>query len=455
MDKNKIFKGLSLLFLTRKDNYCKIINMKNFVLISPNFPETYYQFAVALRNVGFRVLGIGDQPYDELKPELREALHEYYKVNVMDNFDEEKEAVGYFERKYGHIDFLESNNEYWLRKDARLRDLFWIDTGLREHELDTYQRKSMMKACFEKAGVKVAPYILVSDFESLEKFAEKNGYPLFVKPDIGVGAEESFKISNFDELKAFYDKKPENVQYICEIFVSGDIVTFDGIADQNSNVVFMASLECPPSISDVLIMGKEFCYYSNPFIDEKFEEIGRKTVKAFGLKKRCFHIEFFRVNKKIKGFVDVGDIVGLEVNIRTPGGYSPDMHNYANSVNMYQIYADTMADLPPRPTYPLKYYCATASRRDNVEYFYTDDDVKRTYANELVGAARYPDVLSGVMGNRFFMAKFNNIKDVMVFNEYVSRKTMPEEPKTSKGSRSMFKKGSSKENICDTHIDGA
>ena len=131
------------------------------------------------------------------------------------------------------------------------------------------------------------------------------------------------------------------------------------------------------------------------------------------------------------------------------------MHNYANSVNMYQIYADTMADLPPRPTYPLKYYCATASRRDNVEYFYTDDDVKRTYANELVGAGRYPDVLSGVMGNRFFMAKFNNIKDVMVFNEYVSRKTMPEEPKTSKGSRSMFKKGSSKENICDTHIDGA
>ena len=37
--------------------------MKNFVLISPNFPETYYQFAVALKNVGFRVLGIGDQSY--------------------------------------------------------------------------------------------------------------------------------------------------------------------------------------------------------------------------------------------------------------------------------------------------------------------------------------------------------------------------------------------------------
>ena len=103
--------------------------MKNFVLISPNFPETYYQFAVALKNVGFRVLGIGDQPYDELRPELKEALHEYYKVNVLDNFDEEKAAVGYFERKYGHIDYIESNNEYWLRKDSILRDLFSKNIG--------------------------------------------------------------------------------------------------------------------------------------------------------------------------------------------------------------------------------------------------------------------------------------------------------------------------------------
>ena len=429
--------------------------MKNFVLISPNFPETYYQFAVALRKVGFRGLGIGDQPYNELKQELRDSLHEYYKVNNLDNFDEEKAAVGYFERKYGHIDFLESNNEYWLRKDSRLRDLFWIDTGLREHELDTYQRKSLMKACFEKAGVKVAPYILVKDFESLEKFAEENGYPLFVKPDIGVGAEESFKISNFDELKGFYDKKSANVQYICERFVSGDIVTFDGVADQNSEVVFYASLECPPSLSDILHSGSEMFYYSNPFIDPKFIEIGKKTVKSFGLKKRCFHIEFFRVNKAIKGFAKVGDIVGLEVNIRTPGGYTPDMHNYANSVNLYQIYADVMADLNPHPTCEPKFYCPTASRRDGVEYFYSDADVKRTFAKELCGSGKYPKVLSGVMGDSFYMAKFTDLKDVQLFREYVERRNVPEAHTKSSGTVFKKKNSSSNESICDTHVDGA
>ena len=52
--------------------------MKNFVFISPNFPEDYWKFCQELRNDGLRVLGIGDCPYDGLLPELKNALHEYY-----------------------------------------------------------------------------------------------------------------------------------------------------------------------------------------------------------------------------------------------------------------------------------------------------------------------------------------------------------------------------------------
>ena len=70
--------------------------MKNFVFISPNFPETYYRFVVALQKNGFRVLGVGDQPYDSLNPELKAALTEYYLCNDMDNFDNEVRAIQYF-----------------------------------------------------------------------------------------------------------------------------------------------------------------------------------------------------------------------------------------------------------------------------------------------------------------------------------------------------------------------
>ena len=40
--------------------------MQNFIFISPNFPTNYWQFCRELKNNGMNVLGIGDQPYDEL-----------------------------------------------------------------------------------------------------------------------------------------------------------------------------------------------------------------------------------------------------------------------------------------------------------------------------------------------------------------------------------------------------
>ena len=40
--------------------------MQNFIFISPNFPTNYWQFCRELKNNGLNVLGIGDQPYEEI-----------------------------------------------------------------------------------------------------------------------------------------------------------------------------------------------------------------------------------------------------------------------------------------------------------------------------------------------------------------------------------------------------
>ena len=96
--------------------------MQNFIFISPNFPTNYWQFCRELKNDGMNVLGIGDQPYDELKPELKDSLNEYYKVGSLENYDEVYRAVAFFAFKYGRIDWLESNsNTGWngMRPCAR------------------------------------------------------------------------------------------------------------------------------------------------------------------------------------------------------------------------------------------------------------------------------------------------------------------------------------------------
>ena len=425
--------------------------MKNFVFISPHFPNTYWRFVQGLANNGFRVLGIGDCPYGQLSEELKRSLTEYYACYNMENFDEEVKAVAYFESKYGHIDYLESNNEYWLQRDAWLRDRFGITTGVSGEEIKTYQHKSMMKACFEKAGVKVAKYILVDTYANLLKFAEEVGYPIFAKPDMGVGASGDFKIRNREELDKFFLQKDPNVTYICEQFVTGNIVSFDGVSDSKSNVIFATSEFFPPSIADILQQQLDVFYYCLPKIPDDLAEIGPRVIKAFNVRNRFFHIEFFRLSQDIKGLGKKNEIVGLETNMRPPGGYTPDLLNFANSVNCYQIWADSMAFDENRQDMSLpKYYAGVASRRFNKEYFYSDEDIKRTFADSLCTMGVYPPILADCMGDKYYMAKFKTLEECKVFEAYVKRRVGEPMPELKPS-----KKKTSKEPICDTHVDGA
>ncbi|WP_444328982.1 hypothetical protein, partial [Paratractidigestivibacter sp.] len=93
----------------------------NFVFVSPQFPEVYRRFCEALACDGASVYGVGDTPYDQIHPELKECLTEYYWVPSLEDYDQVFRALAYLSWKYGKIDWIESNNEYWLPLDARLR----------------------------------------------------------------------------------------------------------------------------------------------------------------------------------------------------------------------------------------------------------------------------------------------------------------------------------------------
>ena len=157
--------------------------MKNFLFISPNFPENYWMFCRELKKNGLNVLGIGDQPYEELSQGLKDSLDEYYKVSSLENEEEVYRAVAFLIFKHGRIDWLESNNEYWLERDARLRTAFHITSGFQEDDIPRIKYKSKMKAYYAQAGIPTARYHLVDTLEECEKFIKEVGYPVVVKPD--------------------------------------------------------------------------------------------------------------------------------------------------------------------------------------------------------------------------------------------------------------------------------
>ena len=108
----------------------------NFVFISPNFPEAYRWFCIRLRENGVNVLGVGAAPYDQLHPDLKWALTEYFRVDSLEDYDQVLRALGHLTARHGKIDWVESNNEYWLEMDAELRTDFNITTGLKAHEIE-------------------------------------------------------------------------------------------------------------------------------------------------------------------------------------------------------------------------------------------------------------------------------------------------------------------------------
>lgn len=393
----------------------------NFIFISPTFPRNYYQFARAIKNLGQNSLGIAEDPYDYLSNELKESLTDYYQVSSLENYDEVYRAVAYFAYKYGKIDWLESNNEYWLQSDARLRQDFNITTGAFPDELEHYKYKSKMKEYYAKAGVKTARYHMVNTLEEAKKFIAKVGYPVVVKPDNGVGASATYKIKNDAELELFYRTLP-SVPYIMEEFINGLIVSYDGICDENSKVIFETSHVFPTPIMDIVNNVDECYYYSVRKIPEDLQKIGKAVIASFKPRARFFHCEYFRLLEDKEGLAKKGEILGLEVNMRPPGGYTPDMMNFANDIDVYAIYAQMVMGhvLPYNMNRP--YYCAYVGRRNGFNYKNSEAKILARYEGKICMHENMPDIVSAAMGNDMYTARFKTEKEVHSFIEYCTAK---------------------------------
>lgn len=405
----------------------------NFIFVSPNFPDRYFKWVEALKERGINVLGIGDTPWDGISDRLKNSLTEYYWLPNLSDYGAMLNACHYFESKYGKIDYIESNNEWWLFQDAELRKDMGVTTGFLPEDMMNIKAKSEMKKSFQKGGAKTMRYILVDGPEDIDKslrFASEVGFPVFVKPNIGVGAIDSFKLKNEDELRSFLkDKLPET--YIMEEYISGFIVSFDGICDSKSNVVFATTDHFPTVIAEVVNDVTDYCYFSNPFElpfkdmkdRDEFLRVGKKVVKAFGIKQRFFHIEFFVLDEDRPGLAKKGEFVALECNMRPAGGYTPDLINFAASLSCYDIYADVIAyDKNLQDMGKEKYYAFASARRFSIGYAHSMDEVYAKYGNEIVAHGYYPPHIAVTMGDEYVYAKFNTHEEGIAFDSFVREK---------------------------------
>ena len=380
--------------------------MKNFLFISPNFPENYWMFCRELKKNGLNVLGIGDQPYEELSQGLKDSLDEYYKVSSLENEEEVYRAVAFLIFKHGRIDWLESNNEYWLERDARLRTAFHITSGFQEDDIPRIKYKSRMKEYYARVGIPTARYHLVDTMEGCRKFIEEVGYPVVVKPDNGVGASHTYRLENQEQLEEFMQTKEADVSYIMEEFVFAEVNSYDAIIDSHGNPIFETGNVSPVSIMDIVNNEDNAIFYIVKELAGDTRQAGRATAKSFNVRSRFVHFEFFRLQKDQEGLGRKGELVGLEVNMRPSGGFSPDMMDFACTTDVYKIWADMIAFDKTEMHPGERQYCAFAGRRDGKRFVLSHEAVMEKYRQNIRMEDRLPEVLADAMGNQIYIAVF-------------------------------------------------
>ena len=392
----------------------------NFIFVSPQFPHTYWEFCHRLKQNGVTVLGIGDTPYESLSNELRGSLDDWYYVPNMEDYDRMYRAVAFLASKWGRIDWIESNNEYWLAQDARLRTDFNVRTGIQTDHIDAIKEKSEMKRYYALAGVPSARQIKAAEGEeAVRAFAGKTGYPVFAKPDIGVGANGTYKIDDSNALSAFFRDEKEWRHYVVEEFVSGDIASYDAIVGQGGEPLFESMTMWPPSVADIVKGHLDLSYYVSPVMPEQLRERGRATVKAFGVFNRFVHLEFFVLGADRPGLGRKGDYVGLEVNMRPAGGYTPDMINFSHSIDVYKIWADMVAFGKSSVQPGEQYYCAFASRRDEHRYRHTHEEILSRYGKDMVMCERMQGIMVSAMGEQMYTVRLKTYDEMTEFDRFV------------------------------------
>ena len=106
--------------------------------------------------------------------------------------------------------------------------------------------------------------------------------------------------------------------------------------------------------------------------------------------------------------------------MRPAGGYTPDMMNYAHSLDVYQIWADMVTTgkrWVPEPEQ--EYFCVYAGRKDSKHYVHTHEEIMERYGAEMKMCERMPEMMIRTMGNQMYTVRLDTEEEVKELIKFV------------------------------------
>jgi len=375
----------------------------NVLFISPGFPPPFVLFCEALRAAGANVLGLGDIPAGALGDRLHRVLSDYAFVPSLADDDAVLRAVAGLVHRNGRIEHVDSLNEHWLDLEATIRADFNVP-GPRSVETTSWRSKTAMGERFTRAGLSPPISQRVERPDDVRAFARTQGFPILVKPDVGVGAAGVHDATNDAALEMLLATVPVTGAVVQE-FVTGRLVTFDGLADRDGRLVSASSATYVAGVMEFSRDRLDVEYHVRRIVPPEVRRVGEVILEAFDVRGRFFHIEMFELAD--------GSVRPLEINMRPPGGFSVDLMNFAGDVDLYRAWADVlMGRCPARFADEQRYATAHVGRRPWHRYRRDGDEVARALGPALVASPWMAPMIAEVMGSPVFVVRHESEEEL-------------------------------------------
>lgn len=176
--------------------------MPHVVFIAPRFLENTNRYVRAFAALdGVTLSLVSADPESAIPESLRAKVAGHYRIDNCVDAGALAVAVRALGSGVGRVDRLAGALEQLQMPMAEVRDALGIE-GIGSEVARNFRDKDRMKDVLRAAGVPVARSGLATSMSALRTFIERVGLPVIVKPQAGVGARATYRITSAADLEA-------------------------------------------------------------------------------------------------------------------------------------------------------------------------------------------------------------------------------------------------------------
>ncbi len=307
------------------------------LFLAPETGPYNLRFVDALKRAGAKVSGAGHAPEARLAEELRRRLDSYVAVkSLLDGADVARIAREIDARE--RIDRVETIDEPAIVPAAQVREALGVP-GLTVVQATLCRDKAAMKDAWRAAGIPCAASAAATSREEAFAFAEREGYPLVVKPVAGFGTRDTFRVDDAAALEAAVARlKPSPVnRVVLEEFIDGHEGFYDTVTAGGKVVhSFIGHYHpgCLEALASRSIRPRIGC--TNRVGVGSYGELhaaAARVIETLGLTDTATHMEWFFGRKGLKI---------SEIGARPAGERIWDMHAAGSEFDLYLAWAEAV-----------------------------------------------------------------------------------------------------------------